>query len=384
MGNSLCKCKQKQRSLSVNDIHLKENEIITTPSIYQPKEEPINKKHQNKRKQQIQSIELDQFYQHEHISLESFKLLKTVGRGSYGKVIMVEYKERIFAMKEILKEKLFLQNEQDHTINERNSLVLLNNPFIVKLHWTFQTDCYLYMIMDFINGGDLFHHLQIEHHFSESKAKFYIGEITIALLYLHDQGIIYRDMKPENIMIDSTGHIILTDLGLSKQLDNTKRTKSICGTAPYVAPEIITGSDYDFQVDWWSLGIVLYEMVIGCKPFDHNNQQILFNYITYYEPLLPESLSLDCQEVIKSLLHKNPLLRWNGLNILESNWFKDINKDKLHQRSLEPPWIPHLNNKTDTSNFDDEFLQIDVHSEVPILCFDYENYFDGFEYSRYI
>ena len=405
MGNSCCKRREKVRSLSLNEINKKEKELnnfflnesenqsipIETLKYNQTDtnenedydEEDLIRKSNSSSKAERQ-FSRDLIIPPLQISSECFKRLKTIGSGGYGKVMMVEFCDKIYAMKEIEKEKWYIDRKKERLRNERDILVQLDNPFLVKLYWSFQSESYLYMVMDFVNGGDLYHHLQIEKRFSEEKAKFYVAEITVALNYLHDMKIVYRDLKPENIMIDSTGHIKLVDFGLSRQFSESEdKTYSMCGTAEYVAPEILTGVGHDYQIDWWALGVVLYEMICGEKPFDNPNQNDLFRHIVHGEVILcfDESMA-SLKEVIYSLLMKNPKFRWNGQNILESEWMKNIDKEKLKKKELIPPFIPQLGNKMDTSYFDDCFLQIDVETKEKFNIFDYEDCFDDFDYTR--
>lgn len=186
-------------------------------------------------------------------------------------------------MKVLKKEEIREKEQEVHTKAEREILEKINNPFIVRLHYAFQTPDKLYFVLDFVNGGELFSHLRKEKKFSEWRAKFYAAEIVLALEWLHENNVIYRDLKPENILLDSTGHIKITDFGLSKKGSRSK-TYTFWGTPEYLAPEVIKGVGHDKGVDWWSLGTLLYEMLWGRPPFWDKSRRELFRQIVEKKP----------------------------------------------------------------------------------------------------
>lgn len=196
-----------------------------------------------------------------------FEFLKVIGKGSFGKVLLAKHKqeERIYAVKVLAKKMILKRNEKAHIMCERNVLLKnLNHPFLVGLQYSFQSRDKLYFVLHYVNGGELFFHLQKERYFPESRARFYAAEITCALGYLHSEGIVYRDLKPENILLDADGHIVLTDFGLCKDgLREKDTTNTFCGTPEYLAPEVLKKEAYDRCVDWWCLGAVVYEMIYG-------------------------------------------------------------------------------------------------------------------------
>lgn len=222
--------------------------------------------------------------------------------------------------------------------------------------------------MDFVNGGELFYHLSNSGRFKEDRARFYVAEIILALSYLHEEGIVYRDLKPENILIDAEGHVKLTDFGLSKDdIDANGRTSSLCGTTEYLAPEIIKDKDYSYSVDWYSLGIVLYEMLTGSNPFKMGqNVEVSMvdqmNKILEHEWKIPKYISDDGKDICLKLLEKEPKNRiccdGNGVQPIKDHpWFKDIDWELLKQRKVTPPFVPATKGKRDIGNIDDEFTR---------------------------
>ena len=195
---------------------------------------------------------------------KDFKLLKTVGKGSFGRVFMVERLEdkKIFAMKVLNKQKLIERNQYEHTLSERKILEDIDHPFLVGLRASFQSSTKLFMVFDFFNGGELYSYIS-RGRFTEPRAKFYAAEIILAIEHLHLHNIVYRDLKPENLLLDRLGHIKLCDFGLCKEDVTGDTVKTICGTPEYLAPEVLQHKTYGKSVDWWSLGNVIFEMIAG-------------------------------------------------------------------------------------------------------------------------
>lgn len=233
--------------------------------------------------------------------------MKVVGRGSFGKVLQVRKKDtgKVYAMKILDKSRVMKTKQEKHTNDEKRILQSIDHPFIVKLHFAFQTPEKLYMVMDFINGGELFHRLDLEEYLNEEQTRFYTAEIALALMHLHSHGIVYRDLKPENVLIDRTGNIVVTDFGLSKQLaSEADQTQTFCGTPDYLAPEILTAKGHGVAVDWWSLGVLTYEMLAGYTPFasdDEDNQNETYQNILNKEPEFLPSMSSDAQDFISQV-----------------------------------------------------------------------------------
>uniref|UniRef100_A0A7N6BTB2 Ribosomal protein S6 kinase n=1 Tax=Anabas testudineus TaxID=64144 RepID=A0A7N6BTB2_ANATE len=252
----------------------------------------------------------------EQIRPECFELLKVLGKGGYGKVFQVRKVSgatsgKIFAMK-VLKKAMIVRNAKDtaHTKAERNILEEVKHPFIVDLIYAFQTGGKLYLILEYLSGGELFMQLEREGIFMEDTACFYLAEISMALGHLHQKGIIYRDLKPENIMLNNNGHVKLTDFGLCKEsIHDGTVTHTFCGTIEYMAPEILMRSGHNRAVDWWSLGALMYDMLTGAPPFTGENRKKTIDKILKCKLSLPPYLTQEARDLLKKLLKRNASLR---------------------------------------------------------------------------
>ncbi|KAI9257652.1 kinase-like domain-containing protein [Sporodiniella umbellata] len=300
------------------------------------------------------------------ITFDAFELLRVIGRGSFGKVYVVRKKDtnRIYAMKVLRKSRIISRSEVTHTMAEKTVLAKIRNPFIVPLKFAFQSPDKLYLVLAFINGGELFHHLQLEGKFSEERSRFYTAELLSALECLHDFNVVYRDLKPENILIDYNGHIALCDFGLCKlNMSENERTNTFCGTPEYLAPELLLGQGYTKTVDWWTLGVLLYEMMTGLPPFYDENTNEMYRKILQDELRFPDDVSADARSLLRGLLTRDPKDRLgnNGSEEIKSHpFFATIDWRKLNQKKLQPPYKPSVESAYDTQNFDDEFT-----SEAP-------------------
>lgn len=307
------------------------------------------------------------------LSMEDFELMKVVGKGSYGKVMQVRKRDtgKIYAMKVLKKQMLVAKKQVVHTKTERRVLELIDHPFLVSLRFAFQTETKLYMVLDYFSGGELFFHLKHNGAFSESRAKFYAAQITLALQCLHDNGIIYRDLKPENVLLDDDGHIRLTDFGLSKEsLAGSQLTHTFCGTPEYLAPEVIQGSWYGKAVDWWSMGTLLYEMLTGWPPFYNENLHVMYESITRAPLTFPNSMSSEAKSLLTGLLQRNPRNRLgsnNGMaDFKDHPFFADINWRELYDKKTPPPFVPvTTEGEASTDNVDEEFKE-QVVQDTPV------------------
>ncbi|KAL1496990.1 hypothetical protein ABEB36_008026 [Hypothenemus hampei] len=335
-------------------------------------------------------------------SLSDFNLIRVIGRGSYAKVLMVELKKtkRIFAMKVIKKALVTDDEDIDWVQTEKHVFeTASNHPFLVGLHSCFQTPSRLFFVVEFVRGGDLMFHMQRQRKLPEEHAKFYAAEISLALNFLHSKGIIYRDLKLDNVLLDHEGHIKLTDYGLCKEgirLGDT--TSTFCGTPNYIAPEILKGEDYGFSVDWWALGVLLYEMLAGRSPFDiagasenpdQNTEDYLFQVILEKTIRIPRSLSVKAANALKGFLNKNPLERLGCggtdcfTEITTHPFFRSVDWELLEQKRIVPPYKPRLDSDRDLTNFPPEFTDEPVHltpDDPNIIKQIDQSEFEGFEY----
>jgi serine/threonine protein kinase len=312
------------------------------------------------------------------VTLTSFELLKVLGKGSYGKVILVRKNSghdigSLYAMKVLKKEHVMKKKQVAHTKTERSVLGTIRHPFIVRLHYAFQTGDKLHFVLDYCSGGELFFHLQKHGRFPPKLALFYTAELTLALGELHSHGIVYRDMKPENILLDDLGHVQLADFGLSKEgiKSGEKGTRSFCGTPEYLAPEVLERKGHGFAVDWWALGALLYEMITGLPPWYSRDRQKMFACIRGAPLQFPGYVVGDLKALISDFLVRDPMSRLGGrgrdvCEVREHPIFRFVNWDTLLRRETKPPWKPPVagpfKNSYDISNFEDSFTNLPVQS----------------------
>ncbi|CDS42093.1 rac serine:threonine kinase [Echinococcus multilocularis] len=301
-------------------------------------------------------------------STDDFELLKVLGKGTFGKVVLCKEKESgcFYAMKILKKTVLIEKEEVGHTQTEHRVLQLNHHPFMTQLKYSFTTRDHIFFVMEYCNGGELFYHLSREHVFSESRTQFYAAEITSALGYLHSQNIVYRDLKLENLLLDKDGHIKITDFGLCKEdIGFGSTTKTFCGTPEYLAPELLLDNDYGLSVDWWSLGVVMYEMMCGRLPFYSNEHEILFELILQESVKVPDNLSPVARDILIRLLMKDPAERLGGgkadaIEVMVHPFFESISWDKLIRKDIIPPWKPDVNGDMDTKYIPEEFQRENV------------------------
>lgn len=336
----------------------------------------------------------------EKVNMSNFEMLKVLGTGAYGKVFLVRKKGgadhgRLYAMK-VLKKAAIVQKRKtaEHTMTERQVLeAVRDNPFLVTLHYAFQTDAKLHLIIDYIAGGELFTHLYMKERFTEHEVRIYMAELTLAMERLHSLGIIYRDIKLENILIDAQGHIVLTDFGLSKELPKDEvKSYSFCGTIEYMAPEVIRGSEdgHDISVDWWSIGVLAYELLTGSSPFtvegERNSQQEITRRILKSDPPIPDYLGKDVASFLSGLLEKDPRKRLGGgkddaKELKRHPFFKTLDWEKLYRKEIPAPFRPVIRNELDVSNFAEEFTTM-IPTDSPCIvpeC-DEEDLFKGYSF----
>ena len=298
------------------------------------------------------SLNLIHEEEEEKISTKNFICLAQLGRGSFGEVYLVQKinTKKNYAMKILRKERIMGQNLSRYALAERNVLSLSNHPFIVKLNYAFQSMTKLFLILEYCPGGDLAKHLRLEKKFDEKRAKFYLCEILLALENLHKRNIIFRDLKPDNVVLDNEGHCKLTDFGLSKEgIDNDQYTKSFCGSIAYLAPEVLKKQGHNKSVDWYLLGVLLYEMLTGVTPYYDKNKNTLFYNIEHGILTFPNFVSENAKSLLIGLLQKDPKKRLGGgirdaEEIKEHKFFEDVDWNKVYEKKIAPPKMMKVDN----------------------------------------
>lgn len=326
------------------------------------------------------------------IGIEDFVIVKVLGRGTYGKVQLVRNKvdNQLYAMKTLSKKLLHEYDQIEQSLTERNVLLQTVHPFLVGAHFTFQTDQKLFMVLDYVAGGELFTRLRSETRFSEPRARLYASEVLLGLGHLHSLGFVYRDLKPENILVDLTGHLKITDFGLVKGQMKDGTTSTFCGTPEYIAPEMLDMAPYTKSVDWWSYGILIYELCVGSAPFFDENTHKLYRMIMEDPVQYPDWLSKEIKDLIGKLLNRDPGRRLgSGPTDLEEiklhPWFKDVDWEAVFERKIKPEWIPNIKNAEDTSLFDELFTKeeaaVSIENGIGVGSV-VQREFDGFTFAQ--
>ena len=281
------------------------------------------------------------------VNENSFTILRVLGKGYFGKVFLAEMKEnqKLYALKVISKLKIVKKNFFKNLKNEKKILENIKNPFVVQLDYCFSNPYYVFFAMQFKQGGELYYHLRKQKRFDENVCRFYACQLLEGLIYLHSQSIMYRDMKPENILLDKDGNCCLVDFGISKILKEGQKAKSFVGTPEYVSPEIILQKGHDRSTDIWCFGILLYEMVYGIPPFYNQNQAIMLKLITTIHPTFPQliDVSQELKDLIGRCLQKNPKQRIGYESISEIKqhpWFEGVSWEDVYNLRIQPPIKP--------------------------------------------
>ena len=297
---------------------------------------------------------------------DDFDILKLVGQGAFGKVFQVRKKDSggIYAMKVMKKDRIIAKDQAEYTKAERDILTAVTHPFVVSLRYSFQTTSKLYLILDFINGGHLFFQLYQMGTFGSELTKFYISEIVLAIGHLHGLSIMHRDLKPENILLDGDGHVKITDFGLAKKIVEDKRANSLAGSIDYMAPEILNAKGHGKTADWWSVGVLMFEMLSGTLPFKGKNKQAVQKAICSEKVKVPNYFLPDAVGLIKGLLAKDPSMRiGHGLSgtadVKGHKYFKGVDWAKIEAKAVSPPFKPNVNGRDCTANFDARWTDVD-------------------------
>ncbi|XP_037727834.1 putative protein kinase C delta type homolog isoform X3 [Drosophila subpulchrella] len=327
-------------------------------------------------------------------SVDDFHFLAVLGKGSFGKVLLAELRDTTYyyAIKCLKKDVVLEDDDVDSTLIERKVLALgTKHPYLCHLFCTFQTESHLFFVMEYLNGGDLMFHIQESGRFSEERARFYGAEIISGLKFLHKKGIIYRDLKLDNVLLDYEGHVRIADFGMCKlQIYLDKTADSFCGTPDYMAPEIIKGEKYNQNVDWWSFGVLLYEMLIGQSPFSGCDEDELFWSICNEIPWFPVYISAEATGILKGLLEKDYTKRIGSQyspagDIADHIFFRPIDWGLLEKRQIEPPFKPQVKHPLDTQYFDRVFTRERVRLtpiDKEILASMDQKQFHGFTYTN--
>ena len=348
-------------------------------------------------KQEDTIIRRKRTFNNTFVDINDFEKIKTIGRGSVGKVYLVKYtpNNKLYAMKSMRKDQIISDGIVDNILVERNILLLNQCNFLLTLSFFKQTSERLYLITPFIKGGDLFNKLKTDGFFPEDLVKFYAAQIAIAIQHLHDLGFAYRDLKPENILIDEEGYLKLCDFGSSVKIKGTEKEKTFAGSPEYAPPEMICREGHTFMCDWWSFGILLYELLYGNTPFfceDKNrmydlikNGAICFpKYIKINGKDIKYKISDDAKDIIKKFLEKDPGMRLGrkGLKeIKKHSFFNGIKFSVIREKKMKAPFKPKIDENDELKYFDEEFLDMDI-KESPVANWisDYQNWFDKFDW----
>eukprot|EP00946_MAST-07B_sp_MAST-7B-sp1_P002300 g2300.t1 len=314
------------------------------------------------------------------VGLKDFERIRVLGKGAFGKVILAREKKtgETYAMKILKKTHVVNKRQVEHTMSERYVLGRTKHPFIVGMHYAFQTNEKLVFVLDYCAGGDLYYHISRAGHLPLERARFYTAELVEALAHLHSRGVVYRDLKPENVMMDMDGHVKLVDFGLSKQgiTNPVSGAHSYCGTPEYLAPEVMKEQafrSYGTAIDWWSLGALLYEMLTGLPPWYNRDRKKMFAGIRSGELRFPDTVTPDAQSLLRALLCRNPRQRLGATQdgvdqIRKHEFFRGIDWKALVKRQISAPWKPQAETSQDAEKmsliyFDKVFTRLPINSE---------------------
>ncbi|KAK5165471.1 Serine/threonine kinase [Saxophila tyrrhenica] len=327
------------------------------------------------------------------IGLDHFNFLAVLGKGNFGKVMLAETKttKQLYAIK-VLKKEFIIENDEVESVRSEKRVLLIANkerhPFLLNLHACFQTETRVYFVMEYISGGDLMLHIQ-RGQFGTKRAQFYAAEVCLALKYFHENGVIYRDLKLDNIMLTLDGHVKVADYGLCKEdMWYGSTTSTFCGTPEFMAPEILLDKKYGRAVDWWAFGVLIYQMLLQQSPFRGEDEDEIYDAILADEPLYPIHMPRDSVSILQKLLTREPELRLgsgptDAQEIMSHAFFRNVNWDDIYHKRVPAPFLPTVKGRADTSNFDSEFTSVTpVLTPVQsVLSQAMQEEFRGFSYS---
>jgi cGMP-dependent protein kinase len=330
----------------------------------------ITKKHKQRRGETNRRASMAKFEIQDLPKWEDLKLGKTLGAGSFGRVRVAFWKDKVFANKALRKQAIVDMQQTEHIRNEKQCLHDMNHPFILQLVNTYKDPTYLYMLLEMVQGGELFSFLADRGFLSESHARFYVAQVVLAFGAMQAKGYVYRDLKPENLMLDKEGYIKIVDFGFAKIVETS--TKTLCGTPDYLAPEIVGCRGHNHAVDWWATGILIYELINGTPPFASNNPMYTYKMIANWDGetmRFPSHFSAEVKDLILKLLKPNPSLRLGCLkggaqDVQDHKWFDGIDWAAMMAKKLPAPWKPTIKDDKDLSRFTDEYPDSDT-EDVP-------------------
>jgi serine/threonine protein kinase len=290
--------------------------------------------------------------------IKDFTLGKTLGTGAFGRVRFVTHKSNGFnyALKMLKKHSIIKMKQVDHILSEKHILQLLKHPFIVNLYGHYHDERYVYLVLEYVVGGEFFTHLRKAGRLENDFAAFYAAQIGSIFEYCHSKNVIYRDLKPENILINQDGYLKLTDFGFAKVIEH--RTYTLCGTPEYIAPEVLLNKGHGKPVDWWTLGILIYEMIVGYPPFVDEDPMGIYQKILSGKIVFPKLFDKNAKSLVKKLLTAELSKRYGNLkngvdDIKFHKWFKDVPWESLLEKKIQAPFKPTVKSETDTDNFED-------------------------------
>mmetsp|Transcript_17212 Transcript_17212/g.46602 ORF Transcript_17212/g.46602 Transcript_17212/m.46602 type:complete len:320 (-) Transcript_17212:398-1357(-) len=294
------------------------------------------------------------------VHLDDFEMQRTLGCGSFGRVKFAKYLKngKYYAVKFMKKHEIIKLKQVDHINNEKRLMAQIDYPFIVNMMGFSKDELYVYIVMEVVGGGELFTHLRRARKFTDEQAKFYASQVASAFAHIHGRNIIHRDLKPENILMCQNGYSKLTDFGFAKILEPGTRTYTLCGTPEYIAPEVLLNKGHGKPVDWWTLGILVYEMIVGQPPFCDEDPMGIYQKILAGKVYFPKYFDKNAKSLVKHVLTADLSKRYGNLkdgplDVLNHKWFASVDYLKLERMEIPSPYLPNMKDEMDTSNFEE-------------------------------